>query len=433
MASFGPFEPSPSLAVAVSGGGDSMALALLLHDWVAARQGDLVALTVDHGLRPESGDEARAVGESLRAAGIEQRILTWQGPKPTSGLQAAARAARYDLLTGFCRDHAILHLCLAHHRDDQAETFLLRQERGSGESGLAAMASLRHMAHLRLLRPLLSLSKARLLASARQQGVSWVEDPSNRDPRFARGRLRLEATESGASQAVALSDKARAYGQQRQSQQLQTARFLGRHAALDPAGFLTLDQAALAALPEFQAQQVLAACIASVGGRPYGPRKDRLLRLYEALQAAAFPGATLGRVAIASGRGRLLFCRESRALERFSLVPGARRHWDGRFDVALVDVAPAGNLEAMGRGANEGPFMLRALGHDGLKQLRAAIGRPERAMPTKVLVTLPSLWDDLGLIFVPQLRYSRPDWSNAMVLQATFRPKCALLATYMVV
>lgn len=161
MAALGPFESAPRLALAVSGGSDSMALALLASAWAEAKGGEATALIVDHGLRRGSAAEAGRVRAWLRARGIGCRILRWRGAKPAANLQAAARAARYALLTGWCRKAGILHLLLAHQQDDQAETLLLRLGRGSGLDGLAAMAPLASGADLRLLRPLLDFPRAR--------------------------------------------------------------------------------------------------------------------------------------------------------------------------------------------------------------------------------------------------------------------------------
>nr|WP_083901585.1 tRNA lysidine(34) synthetase TilS [Azospirillum sp. B4] len=128
MAPLGPFETAPVLAVGVSGGRDSLALTLLAHRWAQARGGRIQAFTVDHALRPESAAEAAQVARWLAARGIDHAILTWEGPKPATGLQAAARQARYALLAAACRERGILHLCLAHHREDQAETVALRRK-----------------------------------------------------------------------------------------------------------------------------------------------------------------------------------------------------------------------------------------------------------------------------------------------------------------
>src|SRR6185369_15693189 len=137
----GPFETNPHLVVAVSGGRDSLALAVLADAWAKARQGCITALIVDHGLRAESGHEARLVAAKLAGLGIAAEILDWHGDKPVTGLAEAARTARYRLLWDWCAQHGVLHLLLAHQRNDQAETFLMRLGDGSGADGLAAMAS----------------------------------------------------------------------------------------------------------------------------------------------------------------------------------------------------------------------------------------------------------------------------------------------------
>src|SRR5712691_3859412 len=193
MAPHGPFESAPFLAVAVSGGADSLALCLLAWDWARRLGGSLAALTVDHGLRAASAEEAAQVGDWLAARGIAHRILAWQPPARLRNMQAAARAARYALLTEWCRAAGCLHLLTAHHREDQAETLLLRLARGSGLDGLAGMAASREATSCRLLRPLLSVPRDRLAATLRAAGQSWIEDPTNRDATYARARLRHSA------------------------------------------------------------------------------------------------------------------------------------------------------------------------------------------------------------------------------------------------
>jgi tRNA(Ile)-lysidine synthase len=135
MAPFAPFEARPVLAVAVSGGRDSLCLAVLAQEWAAARGGTTVGLIVDHGLRASSADEAAAAGRLLAGRGIESEILRWSGDKPRHGIQEQARAARYDLLTQACRRRSVLHLLVAHHLADQAETVAMRALRGSGPDG----------------------------------------------------------------------------------------------------------------------------------------------------------------------------------------------------------------------------------------------------------------------------------------------------------
>jgi tRNA(Ile)-lysidine synthase len=179
------------LLVAVSGGPDSVALLALLADW-SREPGRpcLLAATVDHGLRPSSADEAQGVAALCARLGVVHRILHWEGDKPRSRLQERARAARYALLAAEAENAGGAALVTAHTLDDQAETLLMRMARGSGPSGLAGMRGRVRRGGAVLVRPLLSVPKARLIATAQARGLPFVEDPSNGDPRFARARWR---------------------------------------------------------------------------------------------------------------------------------------------------------------------------------------------------------------------------------------------------
>ncbi len=187
----------PALVLAVSGGPDSTALMVLAARWCKTLKPKpkLIAVTVDHGLRKEARQEAAAVGRLARKLGIAHRTLRWTGTKPKTGLQAAARVARYRLLAGAARKANASHILTAHTRDDQAETMLIRLSRGSGVAGLAAMARVSSVpgddaGQIKLVRPLLDIPKARLIATLRAAKVPFADDPSNRDPRFTRVRLR---------------------------------------------------------------------------------------------------------------------------------------------------------------------------------------------------------------------------------------------------
>jgi tRNA(Ile)-lysidine synthase len=190
----------PALLLAVSGGPDSTALMVLAARWRAALPSGptLVAVTIDHGLRPDSAKEAAAVKRLADKLGVKHRIIRWTGKKPATGIQAAARTARYRLLASAALRCGARHILTAHTLDDQAETILFRLARGSGLAGLAAMARVTpmrailpgHDENLRLVRPFLAISKARLVATLKAARVRFARDPSNRDPRFARARLR---------------------------------------------------------------------------------------------------------------------------------------------------------------------------------------------------------------------------------------------------
>ena len=194
---FSGLKSFPVLILAVSGGPDSTALLLLAARWRKARKNapKLIAVTVDHGLRKEAKREAAAVGRLACRLGVAHRILRWSGKKPAAGLQEAARMARYRLLAGAARQAGASHILTAHTRDDQAETVLIRMSRGSGISGLAAMARISTVpgdgaGGIKLVRPLLDVPKARLVATLQAAKIPFADDPSNRDPRFTRARLR---------------------------------------------------------------------------------------------------------------------------------------------------------------------------------------------------------------------------------------------------
>ncbi|RFB78770.1 tRNA lysidine(34) synthetase TilS [Methylovirgula sp. 4M-Z18] len=150
----------------------------------------LIVATVDHALRPEARAEAEEVGHAAAQLGLPHTILTWEGEKPTTGLQDAARAARYDLLDRFALRQDATHLVTAHTLDDQAETILMRMARGSGPAGLIGMQATTQRRSLTHVRPFLAIAKARLVATCAASGWTYVQDPSNADPRFARSRWR---------------------------------------------------------------------------------------------------------------------------------------------------------------------------------------------------------------------------------------------------
>ncbi len=189
---FADWKHAPAILLAVSGGPDSMALMWLAARWrrALAHGPDLLAVTVDHGLRPEAAREAREVKRLARHLGVPHRTMRWSGQKPGSGLPAAARAARYRLLAAAARRSGASHILTAHTRDDQAETLLMRLLRGSGIGGLAAMARESEREGVLIARPFLDVSKSQLIATLERAKIGYADDPTNRDTRFTRPRIR---------------------------------------------------------------------------------------------------------------------------------------------------------------------------------------------------------------------------------------------------
>lgn len=394
MKAVGPFETAPRLAVGCSGGADSLALTLLLHDWASAQGGGVTALTIDHRLRPESAAEAKCVADWLRDRTIPHEILTRPDTPVVGNLQAAARAARYDLMSRWCVRHDVLHLALAHHGEDQAETVLLRLARGSGVDGLAAMTPVAETASVRLIRPLLDLPKARLRATLAARGAAHIDDPSNENASFARVRFRKSAPMLASEGLTVrrLCDTARRMSRARQALDHAAADLLARSAALHPEGYAYFDRAALGAAPEEIALRALARMLGCIGGTPYPPRLERLERLYAALTGPkGFESArTLMGCRIAPAHDQVLICREPRAAKEAMPADGEVL-WDGRFRLT-VDGDPR--------------FELRRLGRKGWAEIvKASPEMRKTAVPAAVRPSLPTFWHLDVVASVPHLNY----------------------------
>ena len=267
MARFAPFEARPMVAVAVSGGRDSMALAVLANDWARARAGAVVALIVDHRLRPEAAAEAGTTAARLSVLGIATEVLVWSHAKPSSRIQEMARTARYRLLFDACRRRGILHLLVAHHAGDQSETIVMRAARASGPDGLAGMAAQVEHRAARLLRPLLEVPRERLAATLLARGVAWTDDPSNEDRRFERVRVRQDTRAHGFEPPAG----------GRAARDRQVADAAVQALEVTPAG-VALDQLVVSALSKEIAHRLLSRVVQAVAGRDHPPRRDRLER-----------------------------------------------------------------------------------------------------------------------------------------------------------
>ncbi|MGH6876764.1 MAG: tRNA lysidine(34) synthetase TilS [Rhizomicrobium sp.] len=284
-------------AIAVSGGGDSIGLLLLLAEWARATgQPPPSVLTVNHGLRPAAAQEAAAVAARSRAWGLDAHVLAWRGRKPLSDIEGAAREARYRLMGAWCRANGIGCLYVGHTIDDQAETFLLRLARGSGVDGLAAMTEVSPFPvsdweAIRVVRPLLSVSRARVRAFLAGRGETWLEDDMNANPRFARARLRAAwpALEKAGLSVERIAAASRHLARARAALDHDTVQLL-LWASLAKGEYVLLDGAQIVAAPEEVGLRALARVLMHVSGQPFRPRFERLERLLGAIRADALRG-----------------------------------------------------------------------------------------------------------------------------------------------
>ena len=182
---------SKKVAVAVSGGIDSLSLVLLANEWSVTFGTKIIGITVDHGLRQTSKDEAIYVGEILKKYNIEHHILTWEGEKPTTNVENLAREARYSLIFDFCKKNNIDTLLIGHHIQDQAENFLIRLFRGSSITGLSSMKLISERDGIKIIRPFLNIKKEELKQYLLDKKIKWIEDESNYDDKYLRNKIRI--------------------------------------------------------------------------------------------------------------------------------------------------------------------------------------------------------------------------------------------------
>lgn len=308
------------IAAGVSGGADSLALIFRLEEWAKANNRKVVALTVDHGLRVESGQEALYVADLMKQYGIEHHILVWEGSKPTKGIEAEARAVRYQLLGKWCQENQVKVLATGHHQRDQAETFLLRLQRGSGLSGLSGILPVSNRDGLMIIRPQLENTPQELKDFLIAKGIAWVEDPSNQCEDFQRVKIRnylpqLEkeigiSVECLAGTADVLA-RTRAYMEEQVEQVVRdNVRYLEKNCGA------IVSKKSLDEMHEEIRYRLLALLIKKIGKRDYTPEAEDVLRLCRGIVSEQeFRGCTLGE------------CEIFAAQKKIWIVPELKSKW----------------------------------------------------------------------------------------------------------
>ena len=417
MAAFAPYEARPHLAVAVSGGSDSMALALLAHVWAKARGGQVTAITIDHGLRAGSDREAAQVDTWMRARGIDHEVLPWTGPKPATGRQRRARDARYALIDSCCQRRHILHVLLGHTADDQAETYLMRLCHQSRPDGLAGMSAVRELRHCRVLRPLLGISREDLRAMLRADDQGWIDDPSNADSRFERTRVR-RLIAKGSFSANALIATAKDYGYMRNVADGVADQFLAHHARLHPAGFLSLDRGPLADAERDTAMRAVGRAIATIGGRWHLPGSQPLRRVLELFRNASPTSVTLGGCRLMVAADEVTICRERRCLPNgIRLESDMSFVWDNRIAVSAGRV-PNGQWQLSAGGTQRWSDEAR----------QGDVYRCWRQLPAPVRESMPVVAGPSGVFSAPLLAYNAEEIEKSadfevMDVQMAFSPR----------
>lgn len=380
---------SSKIALAVSGGPDSMALAYCVKRWGLR---DCVALIVEHGLRPESAEEAACVRTRLLDMGVAAEILPWTHGDLSGRIHEIAREARYGLLFAACRRLGAGDLLLAHHSGDQAETVLMRLAKGSGIDGLAGIPPQQEREGIRLVRPFLGLTKERLIATCDAAKIAYVTDPSNASAKYARGRLRkilplLEAEGLSVGNLTMLATRAR---EAKEALGFVTAEFLKTAARAEIGGTVCLKRQSLRDIPRAIALRALTAALRLVHDDAYPPEYAPLSALLdEVVQGGKSATRTLYGCMVSVSANKVTVLREpSAAKEAVPLSPGGSVFWDGRWTIFSDSSVPAGTIRALGE-----------IPHQTLDAL--APGLRKLVPQGRVRASLPGLWDGEKLRAIP--------------------------------
>lgn len=400
---FGVLASYDALVLAVSGGCDSLALLHLICSW-AQRPAIVHVVTVDHALRVEAAAEAALVGNVAQSLSLPHATLVWSGDKPSAGLIAAARDARYERLATYAESLDVqgkVAVVTAHHADDQVETMLMRLARGSGVSGLAGMAPVRLLGRsgrVELVRPFLEIAKDRLQATLKARGIDWTDDPTNRDDRFERVRVR-QAIATLAAAGIDLSAACQSAARLRRADAALNAAAdqllaeASQSLPVEAAGVLTMfERAQLTRSPEDIRLRAVAKAIARHGGLTPPPQLGELEDLILELARRPRTRMTLGGCIVSAGPHAIRVYREyGRITHTLPLLPGQTGVWDGRFQIASQSGVGA---------AGHPPLLIRALGPAGLSQISDQ-DRDSLPLTAKVAHATPAVFRGETLLFAP--------------------------------
>ena len=289
-----------SIAVAVSGGSDSMALTILAYNWAKDNGIDFTALTVDHNLRKESKAEAETVHKWCEKYGINHKILTYTGPIPTSNIEAIAREYRYELLTNYMKSNSINYLFIAHNQDEQRETFFLNLARGSGVYGLCGMPKISSRFGIQIVRPMLSFTKSEIKEFLTSISQEWIEDPSNSDTKYKRVRIRnlKELIDTLGLSNERLTDTMKNMERVRDTIEFFVEKCI-KDSIISNSSKLIIDREEFLYYPEEIALRTLAKLIKDFSNSEYPPRFESLENLYSRIKDSSLDkGITLSKIKI---------------------------------------------------------------------------------------------------------------------------------------
>ena len=434
MNSLGPYEKNPHLAVAVSGGCDSLCLAILAKKWVDMKGGRITALIVDHSLRKTSNQESKKTQNTLKKQKIFSKSFKWDlSKKPKNGLQEKAREFRYNIFEEWCYKKNIKYLLVAHHFEDQKETFIMRLNSNSNIYGLACMPKVLLKKEIKILRPLLDLKKKVIIDYLKEKKVNWIEDPSNNSLKYSRNRLRKilpKLEEKGLTDSSFKKILKRAQ-KERKKIENKFSTWLIKNVKIHTLGYAAVNFKSLKLLDKDNFIFIFSKLLNIISGSFYGPKSKYVYNFYKKIKSNEIVNKTnLGGCHIFFFKKKMYICREvfkkTRRQEinfKFNKII-----WDNRFEID--DKKEIFLKRKLGKSV-----FIEQLQKEGWNEisLKNEKFKREITIPNKIILSLPAVKNKKNdVLYVPHLQYysnirSKREYSNMNFL---FKPRLTLSNIY---
>ena len=436
MDTLGPYEKNPHLAVAVSGGSDSLCLAILAQEWANNRGGKITVLIVDHGLRKNSGKECKETQNILKKRKIFSHCFKWKLSKiPKKGVQEKAREFRYNIFEDWCFKKNIVHLLVAHHFEDQKETFLMRLNDNSNIYGLACMPKILFKKKIRILRPLLDLKKKEIIKYLKEKKVNWIEDPTNVSSKYSRNRLRkiLPKLEKKGLTDNKLKKILKRAQKERKKIENKLADWLNKYVDINSLGYALINFSSLKLLNKDDFIFIFSRILNMISGSFYVPKSKYVYNFYKKIKSnETINHSNLGGCHIFFFKERLYVCREIFKKDRKQKINFQFNKivWDNRFEIEQKKNKNFLLKKELGKSV-----FIEQLQKDGWNEilLKNEKLKKEFMIPNKIILSLPAIKNKKSdVLYVPHLNYysnvkSKKEFSNINFL---FKPDVALSNIY---
>ena len=420
MDSLGPYEKKPHLAVAVSGGSDSICLALLVKEWIDNKGGKITALIVDHGLRKNSDEECKKTQIILEEQGIPYHCFKWNLLNiPKKGIQNKAREFRYSIFDDWCFSNNVKNLLVAHHFEDQKETFIMRLNDNSNVYGLACMPKILFKEKLRILRPLLDIKKKEIIKFLNKNNINWMEDPTNKSMKYFRNRIRkiLPKLENEGLTDNKLKKMLKKAQKERKSIENRFNLWFKKNVKINNFGYAIVDFNNLRLLKKEDFIFIFSRILNTISGSLYLPKSKYVYNFFKKIKSnLIFDRFNLGGCHVIFFKKKLYVAREIFKKKREHKIDFKFNKiiWVIRFEINYKN-----NYELFLKKKLGKSFFIDQLKQSGWEKILLKNNKfKELEIPNKIILSLPAVKNKKNdVLYVPHLKYysnikSKKEFSN---------------------